>query len=59
MLDVEVPSNEDQVIDDEPPIEQPPSLSDAIKMIRLLRVLSTTQYPEWHSFLIQITIETN
>ena len=43
-----------QLIDDEPPIEQAPCLPDALKMIRRLHILSTTQYPELYPFLIQI-----
>ena len=54
MLAVELPSSEDQLIDDEPLIEQPPSLSDAITMTRRLHLLPTTQYPELHPFLVQL-----
>ena len=38
----------------EPNIEQPPSLSEAVNMVRRLHMLSTTQHPELHPFLTQL-----
>ena len=47
-------SNEDTPHHEEPNIEQPPSLSEAVKMVRRLHLLSTTQHPELHPFLSQL-----
>ena len=39
---------------EDPLTEQSPSLSEAVKMVRRLHMLSTTQYPELHLFVTQL-----
>ncbi|CAF2983376.1 unnamed protein product [Rotaria sp. Silwood2] len=46
--------NDDTSNDDDTNIEHPPSLSEAIIMVRRLHLLSTTQYPELHLFVTQL-----
>ena len=41
-------NNEDQ------PNENPPSLAESLEYVRRLRLLSTTQQPELHSFILQL-----
>ncbi|CAF2002117.1 unnamed protein product [Rotaria magnacalcarata] len=48
-------SNDDTPNDDDLHIEEPPpSLSEAIKLLRRLHLLSTTQHPELHPYLTQL-----
>jgi len=54
ILLVNVVSNDETLIDEEPDIESPPSLPESIQMVRRLKLLSTTQHPELHSLLIQL-----
>ncbi|CAF3381248.1 unnamed protein product [Rotaria sp. Silwood1] len=54
ILLVNVVANDDTLNDEEPDIEQPPSLPESIQMVRRLKLLSTTQHPELHSLLIQL-----
>ncbi|CAF1389307.1 unnamed protein product [Rotaria sordida] len=46
-------SNEDQQNDDLPS-EEPPSLSECLHLVRRLRLFSTMQQPDLHSFIIQL-----
>ncbi|CAF1143326.1 unnamed protein product [Adineta steineri] len=46
-------SNEDVDPDENKTVEEPPSLSEAVKMLRRLRLLTTTSHPELHSFVLQ------
>ena len=46
-------SNEDQE-DDDLPSEEPPSLSECFHLVCRLRLFSTMQQPELHSFIIQL-----
>ncbi|CAF1177590.1 unnamed protein product [Rotaria magnacalcarata] len=36
------------------PNEEPPSLSESLELVRRLRLLSTTQQPELHTYIIQL-----
>ncbi|CAF2983977.1 unnamed protein product [Rotaria sp. Silwood2] len=47
-------SSEDVVPEDDAVVEEPPSLLEAIKMIRGLHLLSTVEYPELHSYIVQL-----
>jgi hypothetical protein len=47
-------SSEDVVPEDNAVVEEPPSLLEAIKMIRGLHLLSTVEYPELHSYIVQL-----
>jgi hypothetical protein len=44
-------SNEDTSHDEDPNIEQLPSLSETVKIVRRLHLLSTTQHPQLHDLL--------
>jgi hypothetical protein len=46
-------NNEDQQ-NDGLPIEEPPTLSECLELVRRLRLFSITQQPELHSFIIQL-----
>ena len=35
-------------------IEEPPSLSESLEMVRRLRLLSNTQQPELHTFIVPL-----
>ncbi len=39
---------------EELPGEDPPSLAESLELVRRLRLLSTTQQPELHPFIIQL-----
>ncbi|CAF2140050.1 unnamed protein product [Rotaria magnacalcarata] len=53
-LDVDGISNDDIPNADDLVIEQPPSLSEPMKMTRSLQLLSTNQYPELHPYFTQL-----
>ncbi len=46
-------SNEDVDPDEDKVVEEPPSLSEAVKMMRRLHLLTTTNHPELHSLVLQ------
>lgn len=46
--------NEDLENSEELPGEEPPSLAESLELVRRLRLLSTTQQPEIHPFIIQL-----
>jgi hypothetical protein len=54
LLDIDGISNEDTPHNEDPDIEQPPSISEAIEMVRRLKLLSTAQHAELHPFLTQL-----
>ncbi|CAF4568820.1 unnamed protein product [Rotaria sp. Silwood2] len=54
ILLVNVVSNDDTLNDEEPDIEKPPSIPESIQMVHRLKLLSSSQYPELHSLLIQL-----
>jgi hypothetical protein len=45
-------SNEDVDLDENNVVEEPPSLSEAVQMVRRLRLLTTTSHPELHPFVL-------
>ena len=46
-------SNEDVDPDENNVVEEPPSLSEAVQMVRRLRLLTTTSHPELYPFVLQ------
>ncbi|CAF4468475.1 unnamed protein product, partial [Rotaria sp. Silwood2] len=54
LLSINVVSNEDTPQNEDFEIEQPPSLPEAIKLLRRLKLLSTTHHPELHQLLSQL-----
>jgi predicted transcriptional regulator len=46
-------SDEDVDSDENKVVEEPPSLVEAVKMVRRLRLLTTTSHPELYSFILQ------
>jgi hypothetical protein len=46
--------DEDPENSEELPGEDPPSLSESLEMVRRLRLFSTTQQPDLHSFINQL-----
>ena len=54
MLAVDIVQNEDINPNEELNVAKPPSLSEAIAMLRRLKLLSTTQHPELYPYLTQL-----
>ncbi|CAF1622589.1 unnamed protein product [Adineta ricciae] len=53
LISIHVIPNEDPAQNEDFEVEQPPSVTDAIQLLRRLRLLTTARYPELHSLLSQ------
>ena len=54
LLSVHGFSADDSENNDDQPSEDPPTLSESLEYVRRLRLLSTTQQPELHPFIIHL-----